>query len=86
MTLEDMITKTVSNSLNMMSYCTCKPDFDQIQGVKHKRWHHTSAESRHQVFYLYMTEDLLDMSGYWESRTRSAGHGTVIRSRAHVYW
>lgn len=55
---------TTIYTLNRLSYCTCKPDFDQIQRVKHKCGHHTSTESRDQISYLDMTEHLLDMSGY----------------------
>lgn len=45
-------------------YCTCKPDFDQIQRVKHNSGHHTSTESCDQVFYLDVTEDFSHISGY----------------------
>lgn len=74
-----------------MRYSTCKPDFDQIQRVKHKRGYHTSAKSRHQVFYLDMTENLLGMSAKWHGRQGFAGQsrlwnvaGPVVLSRAHV--
>lgn len=69
-------------------YCTCEPDFDQIQRVKHKRGHHTSAKSRHQVFYLDVTENLLGVSAKGDGRRGSAGlrnvAGAVVLSRAHA--
>lgn len=52
------------NKLISLSYCTCEPDFDQIQRVKHNSGHHTSTESCDQVFYLDVTEDCSDISGY----------------------
>lgn len=78
-------------SVNERSCHTCKPDFDQVQRMKHKRGDHTSTQSRDQVSYLDVTEDLLDMCGHWHSRHGFAGqprvchvNGTVIRSGAHV--
>ena len=71
----------------MISNCTCKPDLDQVQGVKHQRGHHSATQSCHQVLYPHMAEDVLDMS---QKRHGFAGqprpcHVNVVRRGAHVY-
>lgn len=83
--------QTHSKKIQESWYCTCKPDFDQIQRVKHKRGHHTSAQSRHQVSDFDMTEHLLGVCAEWDGRRGFAGHsrfwdvaGPVVLSRAHV--
>lgn len=79
--------KNIQNSRS--SRCTCKPGLHQVQRVKRQSGHHTTAQSRHQVSYFHMAEDLLDVSGDGDSGDVFSGLPcclcgvTVIRCGAH---
>lgn len=79
--------------LTIHEFGTCKPDFDQVQGMKHQRWHHSSTETCHQVFDPHVAEDLPDVSsqrhgrdGFAGGQSRlSDGDGSVIWRGVHAY-
>lgn len=78
---------TWDQTIKELRHCTCKPDFDQIQRVKHQCGYHTSAKPRYEVFHPNMTEHLLGLCAKWgfagQSRLGSVA-GSVVLGRAHV--